>query len=61
MERLHAVDDNEVQLGEVSVWINARKKYAGQPVGEYWIALARKVIVDQSKRSPEPERTSAIQ
>jgi hypothetical protein len=39
----------------------ARKKYAGQPVGEYWIALARKVITDQSKRSAEPERTSTIQ
>jgi hypothetical protein len=26
----------------------ARKEYANRPVGEYWIALARKVIADAS-------------
>src|SRR6266849_6333107 len=35
----------------------ARKKYAGEPVGEYWIALARKVNADLSKSPLEPQRT----
>jgi hypothetical protein len=39
----------------------ARKKYAAQPVGQYWIALARKIARDMSMRAVEPERTSAIQ
>ena len=39
----------------------ARKKYAGEPVGEYWIALARKVTADLSKSPLEPQRTSTIQ
>ena len=39
----------------------ARKKYAGEPVGEYWIALARKVTADLSKRPLEPDRTPTIQ
>jgi hypothetical protein len=39
----------------------ARKKYAGQPVGRYWIALARKVAKDMSTRETEPERIPTIQ
>jgi hypothetical protein len=39
----------------------ARKKYASQPVGEYWIALAHKVAADMSTRAAEPERISTIQ
>jgi hypothetical protein len=39
----------------------ARKKYAGQPVGRYWIALARKVAKDMSTRAIEPERILTIQ
>jgi flagellar motor component MotA len=52
MERLHALDDQEVQLGTnlgaafiatcQGIGLDyVRKKYAGQPVGEYWITLAR--------------------
>jgi hypothetical protein len=32
----------------------ARKKYAGEPVGEYWIALARKATADLSKALSVP-------
>ena len=39
----------------------ARKKYAGEPVGEYWIALAREVTADLSKSPLEPQRTPTIQ
>ena len=39
----------------------ARKKYAGEPVGEYWIALARKVTADLSKSRVEPQRSPTIQ
>jgi hypothetical protein len=39
----------------------ARKKYANRPVGQYWIALARLVTADMSKRDTEPERVSTIQ
>jgi hypothetical protein len=39
----------------------ARKKYAGEPVGEYWIALARKVTSDLSKSRVEPQRSPTIQ
>ena len=39
----------------------ARKKYAGQPVGQYWIALARMVTADMSERAIEPERIPTIQ
>jgi hypothetical protein len=39
----------------------ARKKYAGKPVGQYWIALARQVTSDMSKRDVVPERTHTIQ
>jgi hypothetical protein len=39
----------------------ARKKYAGQPVGDYWISLARMVIADQSERPARAERTPTIQ
>jgi hypothetical protein len=39
----------------------ARKKYAGEPVGEYWIALARKVTADLNKSPLEPQRTPTIQ
>jgi hypothetical protein len=65
------VDDEEVRLGRnlAAAFIAtrqgigldyARKKYAGQPVGEYWIALARMVIADQSKRPAHTERTPTI-
>ena len=58
----HPDDNQEVQLGRnlAAAFIAtchgigsdyARKKYASQPVGEYWIALARKVIADLSNRS----------
>jgi hypothetical protein len=68
----HAENDQEVQLGRnlAAAFIAtchgigldyARKKYADQPVGEYWIALARKVIADLSKRPEEPRRTPTIQ
>jgi len=67
-----AVDDQEIQLGRnlAAAFIAtchgigldyARKKYADQPVGEYWIALARKVIADLSNRPEAPERTPTIQ
>ena len=39
----------------------ARKKYAGEPVGEYWITLARKVTADLSKSRLEPQRTPTQQ
>ena len=39
----------------------ARKKYAGEPVGEYWISLASKVTEDLSKSPPETQRTPTIQ
>jgi hypothetical protein len=39
----------------------ARKKYASQPVGQYWIALARMVTTDMSTRAVEPERIATIQ
>ena len=39
----------------------ARKKYAGEQVGEYWIALAHKVTADLSRRPVEPEPTPTIQ
>jgi hypothetical protein len=39
----------------------ARKKYAGEPVGEYWIALARKVTADLIKSPVEPQHTPTIQ
>ena len=39
----------------------ARKKYAVEPIGEYWIALARKVTADLSKSPLEPQRTPTIQ
>jgi len=56
-----AQDNQEVQLGRnlAAAFIAtshgigldyARKKYADQPVGEYWIALARTVIADMSNR-----------
>lgn len=72
METLNAVDDQEVQLGAIlaaafsatyqGIGLDyARKKYAGQPVGEYWIALARKVIAAQSKPSAESASTETIQ
>jgi len=72
MERPHGVNNEEVRLGRnlAAAFIAAchgigldyaRKKYADQPVGEYWIALARMVIADQSKRAVQPERTPTIQ
>jgi len=39
----------------------ARKKYADEPVGEYWIALARKVTADMGKSAARPDRISSIQ
>jgi hypothetical protein len=39
----------------------ARKKYAGEPVGEYWISLARKVTADLSKSPTVADRTPTIQ
>jgi hypothetical protein len=39
----------------------ARKRYPSQPVGDYWIDLARKVIADTSERPAQLERASTIQ
>jgi hypothetical protein len=39
----------------------ARKKYSGEPVGEYWISLARKVTADLSKSPAVADRTPTIQ
>jgi hypothetical protein len=73
MARPCADEDRDVQLGRnlAAAFIAtchgigldyAHKKYASQPVGQYWIALgARKVIADMSERSVGPERTSTIQ
>lgn len=38
-----------------------RKKYADQPLGEYWVTLARQVIEDLSHGPVEPEGTLTIQ
>ena len=62
------MEDQEVRLGRnlAAAFIAAchgigldyaRRKYADQPVGEYWIALARMVIADQNNRPAPPERT----
>ena len=73
MKKPRAEDDSqEVQLGRnlAAAYIAAcqgigldyaRKKYAGQPVGEYWIALAHRVITDVSQRSAQPQPTHTIQ
>jgi hypothetical protein len=72
MERPHGVDDEAVRLGRnlAAAFIAtchgigldyAREKYADQPVGEYWIALAHMIVADQSKRSAQPEHTPTIQ
>jgi hypothetical protein len=61
----HGNDDQEVQLGRnlAAAFIAtchgigldyARKKYTSQPVGEYWIALARKIIADRSHLDTQP-------
>jgi hypothetical protein len=65
------VEDQEVRLGRnlAAAFIAAchigldytRRKYADQPVGEYWIALARTVIADPSNCPAPPERTPIIQ
>ena len=39
----------------------ARKKYAAEPVGEYWIAFARMVTADLAKRSAQTTLPSTIQ
>ncbi len=39
----------------------ARKKYVTEPVGEYWITLARKVTADLAKRPAQPARNPVIQ
>jgi hypothetical protein len=68
----HDNDGQEVQLGRnlAAAFIAtcqgigldyARKKYTSQPVGEYWIALARKVIADTSERPARPACTPRIQ
>ena len=72
MARPRAVHNEEVQLGRnlAAAFIAtchgigldyARKKYAGEPVGAYWIALACKVVADLSKSPVEPERIPTIQ
>jgi len=72
MAKLRTVDNEEDQLARnlAAAFIAtchgigldyARKKYAGESVGEYWIALARKVTADLSKSPVEPERTHTIQ
>jgi hypothetical protein len=72
MARPRAILNEEVQLGRnlAAAFIAtshgigldyARKKYAGQPVGKYWIALARKVIADTNNSPVEPERIPTIQ
>jgi hypothetical protein len=72
MARPRAVPNEEVQLGRnlATAFIAtchgigldyARKKYAGEPLGAYWIALARKVIADLSKSPVEPQRIPTIQ
>jgi hypothetical protein len=68
----HSNDDQEVQLGRnlAAAFIAtcqgidldyARKKYADEPLGEYWIALARMVIADTSERPARPACTPRIQ
>jgi hypothetical protein len=68
----HADDDQEVRLGRNlaaafsatchGIGLDyARKKYAGQPVGEYWIALARKVIADMKESQAQPTSAPTIQ
>jgi hypothetical protein len=72
MARTRPVENAEVQLGRnlAAAFIAtchgigldyARKKYAGEPLGEYWIVLARKVIADLSNSPVAPERTPTIQ
>ena len=72
MSRPLAEEDHDVQLGrslaaafiatQQGIGLDyARKKYADQPVGQYWIALARQVATDMSKRAVAPERISTIQ
>ena len=39
----------------------ARKKYAHEPVGDYWITLARIVTADFAKRSAQPVSRPTIQ
>jgi hypothetical protein len=65
-------NDQEIQLGRnlAAAFIAtshgigldyARKKYAGGPVGEYWITLARMVIAEMSNRPAEPAHPTSIQ
>jgi hypothetical protein len=72
MSRPRAEEDHEVQMGRnlAAAFIAAqqgigldyaRKKYADQPVGQYWIALARKVATDMSTRAVAPEPISTLQ
>ena len=72
MSKPHAEEDQEVQLGRnlAAAFIAtchgigldyARKKYADEPVGQYWITLGRKVTADMIKRAIEPDRRSTIQ
>ena len=72
MERPDVVDDQEVNLARnlAAAFIcartgiglaYARKTYADEPVGEYWIALARMVIADDSRHVARRKRAPKIQ
>ncbi len=72
MAKLRTVDNEEAPLARnlAAAFIAtchgigldyARKKYAAELVGEYWIALARKVTADLIKSPLEPQRTPTIQ
>lgn len=63
--------DQEVQLGRnlAAAFIAtshgigldyARKKYANEPLAEYWISLARMVMAHMTNRPSEPERSFRI-
>jgi len=71
MHKPHAEEDQDVRLGRnlAAAFIAmchdlrldyARKKYASQPVGQYWIDLARKVATDLSTRAVAPKRIFTI-
>lgn len=67
----HDDNEQEVQLGRnlgaafiaTSHGIGldyAREKYLDQPLGEYWIALARTVIADLNKSPQQPGLSQSI-
>jgi hypothetical protein len=39
----------------------ARRKYAGEPVGQYWIELARRITSELSMRDAGQERSFTVQ